>query len=174
MAKACEVFPEYADAINSDNISANSRTRSLAADEVVYTETRSLSDTESITLSQMSSGNVIVISRQESSSYLDININSSNTSDITTVGVSGTVTFTVAMSFIANEYFTLSNVGFIIYYNGNHYFNNPGTVIKSSGVMIGEESISTTYINYPLTFLQYPYLVDLRLYFNNDQLVIFA
>lgn len=168
IALACEVFPEYASAIRGECINTNSRTRSSTNDEVVFHETRSISDTESISLSQLASGNVIVI--KNTTDYMSIETTSSTT-DILNVGVAGTASFTVIMSFWPNEFFKLSNVSFNIYYYSDSYFTNTGTATTSSRVSIGKETITNTLIDYPLTYVQPPYFADFRLYFSNNQLI---
>lgn len=122
-----------------------------------------------MSISVLSSGNVIVA--KGSTNGFAITTDSSSTTDITTVGVAGTATFTVTLSACPGEYFTLSNVKFTIYYYGDSYFTNTGTYTKSSNVYIGEKEISNTYIRYPLTFVSYPYLGNLILYFSNNQLI---
>lgn len=166
---ACSLFPEYTSYLLNKNPRINSSTYTLANDEIIYSETKHISDSESLSLSVYASGNTILINAI--SSYVELTCPSSSVNDIGSVGVSGTATFNVVVPPFY-EYFTLSGVAFTIYYTGSDYFSNTGSYRMSNGVSIaGTTNITSTYIHYPLLFVQQPYGVSFRLYFDNDKLV---
>lgn len=171
IALACEVFPEYASIILGEQIGLQMQSRSVNSDEVVFSETRQISDNQSMNISLLASGEVIVI--QEDISSFDLTLKNSNTSDITTVGVSGSASFTVTSN-SGSGTFTLSNVQFVIYYNSSDYFSSTGSASVDNGAAIGSYSTSSTHIHYPITFnmtgaTKLP--VDFQVYFSNNKLV---
>ena len=60
IALACEVFPEYCDAIQGQAISTYTLPRSTDTIEEVFTETRNISDTTTLTYTQYSDGSGIL------------------------------------------------------------------------------------------------------------------
>lgn len=163
---ACEVFPEYTSIICAEPNAACPTPFSNEINSVIFSETRRISDTESLGITQLASGQVIIL--KNDSSVFSITKENSSTSNITTVGVSGTANFIVTCNSTVGT-FTLSNVRFVIYYTGSDYFSNYGTA-DPSGVSVGSTTKSSTYINYNLTFTGVQ-LVSLELFFSNDQLV---
>ena len=165
---ACEVFPEFADAIRSENINNSTIAPASASDEVIYTETREVSDSKRLTLSQYASGSVIVIS-QELSDF-PIEIVDSSTSDISTVGVAGTASF--EMKGPGTGYFKLNNVAFTIYYNASDYFTSYGST-SSYNVCFGTTTKESTQIEYNLVFNcdGHQFTAPFQLYFSNNKLV---
>lgn len=168
MALACEVFPEYASAIRGANTNTYALSRSTDNDEVVFSETRSISDTESLNLTQLASGNVIVLVSKSQDS-VSITVPSSSTSDITTVGVAGTASFKVAATAASGYTFVLSNVSFTIYYYGSCYFTNYGSVTQSSVYSYTLKKQSSSEIIYGINFTA-QHFTQLDLYFSNNQL----
>lgn len=168
---ACEVFPEYAAAIRGDNATFYTQPRSMNNERIVHSETRYVSENRSLSISVLSSGNVILIDNE--SVYAELTYSSSNMTDISSVGISGTATFKVIVPNISdNEYFKLSGVDFTIYYTGSDYFSDTGTYAKTSNVSIAGTVVnSSTNIQYPLLFGYAPYYIDFRVYFENDKLV---
>lgn len=166
MDLACEVFPEYAASIRN---SASSRTfSSRSADElsVVYQETRRISDTESLTLAQLSSGDVIVIN---SSSDVTVNKYGSNITDTPETGISGRVSFKIA----AYGYtFNLFDVRYTIANYYNCYFDSPGNVISSDFLSYSLYENTSTAIGYALRFgSASTHFFTFKLYFSNNQLI---
>lgn len=169
---ACSVFPEYSSLILNKNPNSN-RSSVSSTDELIHTETRHISDTEALSISVYSSGNVIIIDTNYS--YVEIEVSSSNMNSIGNVGVSGTATFEVTVTARPNEYFKLSGVGFTIYYTGSDYFTNTGICSMSSNVYTsGTTTITSTLIQYPIVFVSQPTAYCFRLYFDNDKLYAVA
>ena len=173
MELACEVFPEYASTINAANSSSRNHTRSSADYSVVHCETRDVSDTESLTLALLSSGDVFLINR--ATDLVNISIPSQNTTDITTVGVSGTATFRFVSSSDPSWIATLSNVAFTIWYYDTSRFTNYGTPSYSGFPGFNCITQSESAIEYSIRFGSLSYMfVRVRLYFENGQLVVHA
>ncbi len=126
LTKACEAFPEFADKITNPQISMAPNTRSTGNQEPVYTETRQLSDTETIIYTEYASGLVLLtgiegewsrtVNDYESSSFAviyDINITASLNEP------SGT--------------FRLKNVKYTLVNNGYDAILSKGTPSRSTG-----------------------------------------
>lgn len=166
IALACDVFPEYASEIRGE-ITNYATPASVNPNEVVFSETRKVSNTQDLGITQFASGQIIVCSSNYD--WASITVPNSSTSDISTVGLTGTATFKVTASDSFSGTFTLSNVKYTIYYTGSDYFTNTGTY-STNKCQIGTTSLSSTYINYPLTFQRSGYCT-FELYFDNNQLV---
>ena len=164
---ACRVFPEYANAIRGNNDRSRSISSSADSNDVVYRESKKISDTETISITQLSSGDVIIIKEDSA----DITYTAS-TSDITNVGVSGTATFQVSM---ADAYFKLKNVAFTIYETGSDYFTNYGTVNSSTFYSYTLIENSSSCIEYSLRGgASSTQFIRFKLYFQNNQLIATA
>lgn len=164
---ACEVFPEYASAIRSENTSYNSRAISTDCDKIVYQETRSISDTESLSIALTSSGNAIVL--KQNYEFFILSVPSSNSTDITNVGISGTATFDIASY---GYHFKLSNVQYTIYYYSGDYFTNYGYVSANTFITHGLIEESPSRISYYVRVgTEATSIVYLDLYFSNNQLI---
>ena len=162
IALACEVFPEYAPAITGNNTSTCTNSRSINQDEVVYRETRQLSSNESLGISLLASGNAIVIyGNTDWISY------TASTTDINSIGVAGTATFTVATQ---GRSFVLSDVSFTIYDYADDYFTNYGTPQPSEFISVTNEYNRSTWIRYRIK-VSSNQSVHFDLYFSNNQLV---
>lgn len=172
LAQACSVFPEYAAAIRGEAAATYSLPASDNRNEVVFTETREISGTETLTITQLASSDIIVMH----TSYDYDNLENTDSS-ISYVGPDtiGTASFKVTCT-DASGVFNYKNVGFIIHQNGSGYFTSYGSASTSGYIKIGQKSTSTTYINYPLTFnsnLSSPYklYINFSLSFQNGTLV---
>lgn len=146
LQEAREVFPEYADRLHRSQAVSYS-TQSMDDDAVVYSETRSVSEKETLGLTVMRSGNVVVTkgfsgytisSAGSSSSQIGSDIIGSATFTMTCTAVSGTI--------------SVSNIGFIIHQNKTGYFTSYGSLSASSGKKIVRMSESTTGIHHGLIF----------------------
>lgn len=171
IALACEVFPEYAYLILSDASSVNIKSpRTSDTSNVIMSQTRNISDTESLTISQLSSGSVIII--QQSTSSFPITIVDSSTSDISNVGVSGTASFKMTCTGGLGTFY-LNNVRFTIYYNASDYFTNTGTASYDNNVLLGDVNTSSTFIDYNIVFNAQGHQLQgtFWLYFSNNQLI---
>lgn len=167
IALACEVFPEYASAIRCENICTYTMPRSSNPMEVIYRETREISDTESMSIALLSGGNAIVIYNNFATTTY-----TSNTSDIGSVGVSGTASFKVSMN---NAYFKLNNVEFTIYETGGDYFTDFGTVDECTFYSYEDITLTSTHIEYSIRGTSYGTdFFRFKLYFENNKLVATA
>lgn len=165
IALACEVFPEYSSAIlnSADLPSINSR--SVSNPSVVSQETRQLSESEALTVAQLSSDDVIVISSKD----VTIEKFGQSTTESPETGVSGRVSFNVA----AYGYlFKLLNVNYTIENYSNCNFTSPGTVSHCSFLDWNRHQYTSTNLSYTLKYgsngIQF---FKFRLYFNNNQLI---
>ena len=166
--QACKVFPEYASAIRDEIISYNARNRSIETEEIVYQETRSISDTESLGIALTSSGNAIVL--RNIYDYFDLTVPSSSESDITTVGVYGKTTVQVASD---GYYFKLPNVKYIIYYTGSDHFSHYGDTPSNNFYSYTLYEQTRTKIRYQIKLSSSAIsFINLSLYFSNDQLIV--
>lgn len=167
---ACEVFPEYAAIIRSDTAVGYSLPNSTNSNEIVFTETRDISETENLSITQLASGNVIVVDAKYDYSNLE-----ETNSSISNVGTDtiGYASFKATCTSVSGV-FEYKNVGFIITQSGIGNFTSYGTVSTSGSIAIGESSVTQTRITYPLTFNysgSNKILLRFTLYFNNSQLV---
>lgn len=163
---ACEVFPEYeSEIINQENRSF-ANYRSADSDEIIFSETRDISDNQSLTLLQRRGGDIIVVSREIDWANLYVN---DSTSDISNVGVTGTADFQITTT-SASGTFILSDVRFTIYYTGSDYFTSTGTV-SGLGYSLGSTNVTNTSISYNITFnANYNELLSFHLNFVNNKL----
>lgn len=143
---ACEVFPEYEEYLKNPPVSIPSRSSNDDIGEVVSNETRSISDTESMTMTLYSTGYVIVGYVYD---YFKVAISDSG-SQVGTDFI-GHASFTVTTNRKGDGQFNLKNVGFIINQNDAGYFTSYGA---PSYYLVTPGSIdeSTTSISYHLTF----------------------
>lgn len=173
IALACNAFPEYASTIREGTSPYSSPSRSASSDQIVFSETRDVSENESITVSLYASGDVIII--DQGLDAFPITIVDENTSAISNVGVSGTADF--KMTGPGRGIFKLNNVSFVIYYYASDYFTNNGTIDLPDNtyndVAYVEISNSTTFIQYNVTFNMsgQPKSAPFQLYFSDNQLV---
>ena len=167
IALACEVFPEYASAIRCENTCTYTMQRSSNPMEVIYRETREISDTESMSIALLSGGNAIIIYNNFATTTY-----TSNTTDIGSVGVSGTASFKVSMN---NAYFKLNNVEFTIYETGGDYFTDFGTVDECTFYSFEDITLTSTHIEYSIRGTSYGTdFFRFKLYFENNKLVATA
>lgn len=143
---ACEVFPEYEVYLKNPPVSIPSRSGNDDIGEVVSNETRSISDTESMTVTLYSTGYVVVGYVYD---YFKVAISDSGSQ----VGSDfiGNASFTVTTNRKGDGQFNLNNVGFIINQNNTGYFTSYGT---PSYYLVTPGSINecTTSISYHLAF----------------------
>ena len=142
---ACEVFPEYVSAILWQNPTSSTYSRSAQDFNIVHREVREVSDTESLGIALLSSGNAVVTYTQYAT---DIEYSVSS-EDIGSVGFAGTATFKVISN---NLYFHLSNVKFTIYEYSGDYFTDYGAVTASNFHDYELENASSSKIEYTLYY----------------------
>lgn len=172
MALACEVFPEYASTITAAYSDSLSRARSSADYSVVHSETRNVSDNESMTLALLASGDVFLIDNQTTTT--SISIPSQSTTDISNVGVNGTATFKFTSTLDSGCVATLSNVGFTLWYYATSHFTYYGDATYNGFYYFNCGGASESEIKYSIGFgpLSSGMFVSVRLYFANGQLVV--
>ena len=113
---------------------------------------------------------IILQNHNEQQSILSIP--SSSTTDITTVGVAGTATFNIATTVYPYDVFTLKNVSYTIYFYGDSYFTNYGSVSNSSFYSYTLEEQTGHNIRYTLRVSPTPtHFHSFELYFSNNQLI---
>lgn len=164
---ACEVFPEYASAIRGENISSYARTLSNGDIEAVYQETRSISDNETLGLTILSTGDAIVV--KCNFDEITLTANSSDVTDISGIGVTGTASFQVASY---GHSFRLSDVRYTIYDYASDYFTNYGSVTSCTFHSYGKIQESSSVIEYYVRLSSaQTAIVYLKLQFSNNKLV---
>lgn len=167
LAKACEVFPEYASLIRGGDVA----TCSLPSGEkptVISQETRYVSETETLTVARLTDSSVIVTDARYNNS---IAITGSSTSNVGP-DVIGSASFQVTNS-AQSGVFNYNSVGFIITNGASGSFTSYGTPSKNTRMAYNKITESSTNIEYALTFgygtsamLYY----DFNLYFSGGQL----
>lgn len=173
IALACEAFPEYASNIRNEGAVACGYSASAASNEIIYQETRPISDTESISIARSANGAIVIVDAV-SSVNLNYSLNPTNTSN----GVTGTVSFTVTSNW-ASGTFRLNNVGFEISYSASDSFSSYGTPSTSNGyftVKYNKVSTSSTSIFYTVSYIAsnsanneyYNFVVSI----DNDQITV--
>lgn len=170
IALACEAFPEFAGDIHGESVSISQYSDSDEADALIYQDTRSISECESISIAKSARGAIVIV--DSSVTNLSYTLDPVNTTN----GVTGTVSFTVTTN-QGSGTFKLSNVGFSISYSSSDYFTSYGTPSKSNGyytVSYAKNSASSTYIHYVLSFLapnpSYNLYYDFDVSIGNDQI----
>lgn len=146
LRQAREVFPEYADRLHLSQ-TANFSADISSSDEVVFRETRMVSEKETFGLSVMRSGNVVV-----TKGFTGYTISSAGSSS-SQVGpdIIGNATFTMACTAVIGSA-TVSEIGFIIHQNNSGYFTSYGSLIESGPTRITRGTESTTYLQHGLIF----------------------
>lgn len=166
---ACQYFPDYAPLIRGEAISTYAVPNAASSSEIVYSDTRDVSDTETISISVLASGEVVIVSGVSGFEIKKENASASNVgSDII-----GSTTFHVTSSVVTGDFY-LKSVGFIITQSGTGNFTSYGTpsVSSSNQVKYVKNSASNTYIDYAITFIASSnQIVELEVYFSNGKVV---
>lgn len=148
--KACEAFPEFATKIRNEEPKPASY-RMSGESEVVYAETRAVSDRELISYTEYSDGAVLLAQTQCETIY-------NSTTDIANeIKVDITVK---ATHNDAPGYFKASHVQFTINETGYDYITSPGSTSTSGGCQYGggysmkktETASGDAYVKYNLGF----------------------
>ena len=144
---ARDTFPEYASELHLTHSSRSSIHTVSEDDAVVYSETRTISEKETLTLTELRSGNIFV-----TKSRPDYQVSSSGSS-ASQVGsdIIGNATFTVTCTGMAGS-ITMSNIGFILHQNGTGYLTSYGQEKVSGNNKVATKNSSTTSIRYGLVF----------------------
>lgn len=155
-ALACEVFPEYASKITSLPVAALSRS-TTSEPTVVCCETRKLSEDETITYTELSSGVTSVIYNKAWYEH-----SSSQSGNIKTV----TGDFSVICNLSLEELYICDFV-YCINSSGYDYISSYGTDSLSDCSVVAiykqktETASSNAYLEYRVLFAPYPYLEEL-------------
>ncbi|MEE0111583.1 MAG: hypothetical protein UEP57_11985 [Oscillospiraceae bacterium] len=170
-ALACNVFPEYAAVIRGEETIKSARSLDDDSNEIIYSCTRFISDSESVSIAVCADSSVIVARGKYDNTKVSL-----ENSSVTTVGPDtiGSASFKASCTG-ASGIFYLNNVGFIITQSGSGAFTSYGSYSTSGSIAIGSTNNSSTYIYYNLTFnsdsagsSQLPY--KFSLYFDNGYL----
>lgn len=149
MKLAREVFPEYADFINDEAPVTDVVPYSDSMDsDVVFSETRKVSETQSLNITRLARGQTIITSVEGSGPEILV-----PDSSISGVGPDtiGRATFEVICTSLPGV-FVYSSVRFIIHANGSGYFTSYGTPSGRDGIDYGKINESSTGISYEMTF----------------------
>lgn len=130
LALACEIFPEYADLISGTRTISTYLQRSTEP-EVVFSETRNLSDTYQMTLIEYSDGETVIISNN--TTYI------SKIQSASGAGISYyVVDFLVTMEG-STQQFIVENAKFTINYNDYDFITSKGDFSNSTTSQKGGE-----------------------------------
>lgn len=142
---ACEVFPEYADQI-LETPAVTQNARSIRQDTLVYSETRAVSDTETLELRAYDSGRIDIVN----TAYGFTGSKSESSSNVST-DLIGNVTFRFSSNSGIGSV-SIGSIGFIIHQNGTGYFTSYGSCSVSGSVTCTSESKSQSYIKHAFVF----------------------
>lgn len=127
---ACEAFPEYASTIRGDAVSTFARWNGNR--ELVFSETRAISENESILYGQYSDGSAIIIDIDNQSVEFDGTVDNS-TFEQFTGGKNGTASFTIFCTDKENYpgSYKISNFKYKIYDNTWDMIVSKGSITKN-------------------------------------------
>lgn len=143
---ACQAFPEYTDIICGRVPASRARSNTNEKPEMVFSETRSISDDQSISITYYSDGGALLT---RSTIVCDMSENIANSSKYTYWTVTGEFTTTYT------DYpgvFTISNAEFRISTDGTHTVTDDGN-ISTSGCSSSGNYSSTTEVKYGVRFM---------------------
>ena len=167
-AEAREVFPEYASLIHRRDVTTYSAPS--GENPIVSIETLDISDTESMSIVQYASSDLIVV--KKAYDYTKLTNTDSSVSNVGTDKI-GKASFEASCTNAAGV-FKYQNVGFIITQSGSGSFTSYGSANASGDMKVKSCSNSSTKIDYSLTFnYSSPIKVPLgfSLYFSDGKLV---
>lgn len=118
---ACEVFPEYADKIRLTSATTSTNRKSSEPVELLFTETRAVSEDRTIMYSEFSNGAVLL-----TSSVFSKDETTNSSSELGGV-VTTTCTITVVCNYFSNVRFTLSRIIYKMLANDYDYIVSAGT-----------------------------------------------
>lgn len=144
---ACQAFPEYTDIICGRVPASRSSTNEKP--EVVFSETRSISDDQSISITYYSDGGALLT---RSTINCDMSENIANSSKYTYWTVTGEFTTTYGDAYPG--VFTISNAQFRISADGTHTVTDDGNVSTYYCSSDGNSS-STTVVKYVVRFVNF-------------------
>ena len=118
---AAQVFPEHAAEINR-GLRNGVATYSMVDDEIVESETRRISENETVELAIFRSGSIVVAYGKTGYTIESSNVSTSPVGP----DIVGSTSFIVGCNGLSDT-ITLSNIGFIIHQNGTGYFTSYGS-----------------------------------------------
>lgn len=169
LSLACDVFPEYAASIRSESASIYGIPRTENADKVIISETRNITETQSLTYAQYASGRSVVVNMVDDSSLFDPDLVKDEFTNFTG-GKYGTVSIEVATNASGLPgVFSVTNFKYKIYDNTFDQITSLGTATmsKRDGIATGswaysldpiynEDSTSAASAIYDVTFYYMP------------------
>lgn len=172
IATSCELFPEFADAIRSETPSINSRLATYSANEIVYSETRSVDDNTEITLMQYSD-DAVLLAQSDYNETVD-------TLDYVSSGVSktGTLKLTLVHTY-SSDVFIASGVKYTNISQAYDQLNSTGDLSASStyshqiiATKFREDADGYAYVHYWIHFTNpggTPFEVSYYFYVGSDK-----
>ena len=117
IALACQAFPEYVDIIRGNTVVNHARSTNQSV-ELVFSETRHISDNQYVSLTYYSNGRALLATVEDEVYYHEVELDGrimygTISADFTYTGFSGA--------------FTLKNVTYVINPNGSDYFTSFGS-----------------------------------------------
>lgn len=121
---ACSAFPEYSTSIINESTATYNLSRSVNDAEIVFSETRVVSDTETLGITLLSNGTFVIVGSSTSGFVV-----SQDGESYTTVGqdIIGYGSYSVT-STAYKTVFHCKNVGFIVHQDDSIYLTSSGTV----------------------------------------------
>lgn len=178
VTKACAAFPEYADKIRNQPINSQS-VRTYAANYIVLSDSRDISDSETIYYDEYGDGSILLTSVQHTcQAIIDVS-GDDNPSGTSSTGWNYTLSIKAGMA-NTNSYYTWSNIRFTIS-DGYDRITNAGTIEKEgdcldpslAGKQLVETASKRAYVSYHLVFKidprpGYTKAVDLSVFVGRD------
>lgn len=145
---AKQAFPEHASEINKSLSSGIAAYALLTDDEIVNSETRQISENETIELAIYRSGSVVVAYGKTGYTISPSNVSTSQVSS----DIIGSTSFIIGCSGISDT-IKLTNIGFIIHQSGSGYFTSYGSNnANNSTTKVVNTYNSSTELDRSLTF----------------------
>lgn len=157
ITKACAAFPEYADKIRNQPINSQS-TRTYTANYVVLSDSRDISDSETIYYDEYGDGSILLTSVQHAcQAIIDVS-GDDKPSGTSSTGWNYTLSIKAGMA-NTNSYYTWSNIRLTIA-DGYDRITNTGTISKKgdcldpslTGKQLVETASKRAYVSYHLVF----------------------
>ena len=136
---ACEVFPEYADKINNQTVNTNSRSSTSENRELVLTETRNVSENESLIYSEYSDGVILLTDYAFEKELTIIDRVSSSYAVNVTMNIEATCTN-------VSGYFLLEGVKYSLINGAYDVINDEGTATATGKCRIWNKDLFYSYV----------------------------
>lgn len=123
---ACQIFPEYVSKIKNHEISTYALPRNIEQPEIVFSETRAVSEDENIIYTEYSDGAVLLTDLQFNKEVTYVDRQTGAGATVVTVNIKATC------NQVSDQYFKLSNVVYTLNGAGYDSIDNPGTASTST------------------------------------------